>query len=133
MDHNDLFANSAKSDPRRSFLVVDLDMNGKRVSRNLVFFDVTHNLELPANPKIESNLTKAPDGYTLTLQSPALARSVNVSFGDLDVQVSDNYFDLLPTEAVTLTLKTSANLDELQKSMKVLSLTDAYASQGTHY
>jgi len=133
LDHNDLFANSAKSDPRRSFLVVDLDMNGKRVSRNLVFFDVTHNLELPANPKIESNLTKTPDGYTLTLQSPALARSVNISFGDLDVQVSDNYFDLLPTEAVTLTLKTSANLDELQKSMKVLSLTDAYASQGTHY
>jgi len=133
LDHNDLFADPVRSDARRSFLVVDLDMDGKRVSRNFVFFDVTHNLELPANPKVESSLTKAADGYTLTLQSAVLARSVNVSFGDFDVQVSDNYFDLLPGETVTLTLKSSATLDELQRATKVVSLTDAYASQGTHY
>jgi beta-mannosidase len=90
-------------------------------------------LELPANPKIESNLTKAADGYALTLQSAVLARSVNISFGELDVQLSDNYFDLLPGEAVTVTLRTSASLDELQKAAKVLSLTDAYASQAAHY
>jgi beta-mannosidase len=29
----------------RSFLVFDLEVAGNRVSRNLVFFDVTHNLE----------------------------------------------------------------------------------------
>jgi beta-mannosidase len=133
LDKKDLFADSARSNPQRSFLVVDLDMNGKRASRNLVFFDVTHNLELPASPKIESSLSKTADGYKLTLQSAVLARSVNVSFGDLEVEVSDDYFDLLPKEAATITLQSSATLDQLQGAMKLVSLTDAYASQETHY
>lgn len=132
LDNKDLFADAAKSDPRHSFLVVDLDVNGKRVSRNLVVFDITHNLELPS-PKIESNVTKTADGYSLTLESAVLARSVNVSFGDLGVEVSDNYFDLLPKEAATVHLKTSASLDQVQSAMTVVSLTDAFASQGTHY
>jgi len=133
LDNRDLFADPAKSTPRRSFLLVDLDVDGKRASRNLVFFDVTHNLELPVSPKIESSIAKTADGYALTLQSAALARSVNVSFGDFDVQLSDNYFDLLPKESVTITLKTSAAPDQLQSAMKLVSLTEAYASQGTYY
>ena len=76
---------------------------------------------------------RSADGYTLTLQSAALARDLNVSFGDLDVQVSDNYFDLLPKDAVKLTVKTSASLDRLGEAMKLTSLTDAFASQGTKY
>ena len=108
-------------------------MGGKKVSSNEVFFDVTHNVELPANPKIESSVTKTADGYAVTLQSAVLARGVYVSFGDLDVAVSDNYFDLLPKEPVTVNVKTTAGLDELQRAVKVISLTDAYASQGTKY
>jgi beta-mannosidase len=132
LDNKELFGDAAKSDPRKSFLVVDLEVGGKQVSRNSVFFDVTHNLELLL-PKIDANLTKSGDGYTLTLGSAALARDVSVSFGDLDVQLSDNYFDLLPKEAVTVTVKTSASPEQLQGAMKVISLTDAYASQGTKY
>ena len=58
---------------------------------------------------------------------------MSISFGDLDVQISDDYFDLLPKEPVTLTVKSSASLEQLQGAMKVISLTDAYASQGTKY
>jgi beta-mannosidase len=129
----DLFAESTKATRQNSFLVVDLEVGGKKVSSNEVFFDVTHNVELPANPKIESSVTKTADGYAVTLQSPVLARGVYVSFGDLDVMVSDNYFDLLPKEPVTVNVKTTAGLDELQRAVKVISLTDAYASQGTKY
>jgi len=70
--------------------------------------NVTHNLELPMTPSVESNLVKTPDGYALTLQSPALARSVYISFGDIDVQLSDNYFHLLPKESATVNIKTAA-------------------------
>jgi beta-mannosidase len=132
LDEKDLFADPAKTDRRHSFLLVDLEVEGKRVSRNSVFFDVTHNLELP-DARIESSLAKAADGYALTLQSAALARSAYVSFGDLEVQVSDNYFDLLPKEQVTVTLKTAATVEQLQGAMKVVSLTDAFASRGTSY
>ena len=120
---------SAKANLERSFLVFDLEVGGKKISRNLIFFDVTHNLDLPVAPKIEATLNKTGADYTLTLQSPQLARGVYVSFGDLDVENSDNYFDLLPGESATITLKSSATLDQLKGAIKVMSLTEAYAAK----
>ena len=117
---------AAKADLRRSFLVFDLETGGKRISRNLIFFDVTHNLELPVAPAIQASLGKAGADYAITLQSPRLARAVYLSFGDLDVEISDNYFDLLPGEPVTLTLRSSAALEQLKSALKIKSLTDAY-------
>jgi beta-mannosidase len=116
----------AKGDPRGNFLVVDLDAGGKRVSRNLLFFDVTHSLKLPPRPKIDFSLSQAAGDYTITLRTSELARNVYISFGDLDVETSDNYFDLLPGEAVTVTLKSSAAIDQLKRSLKVASLMDAF-------
>jgi beta-mannosidase len=120
---------AAKADPDHSFLVFDLEVGGKRISRNLIFFDVTHNLDLPVAPKIETTLNRMGTDYTLTLQSSQLARGVYVSFGDLDVESLDNYFDLLPGESTTITLKSSATLDQLKSAMKVMSLTEAYAAK----
>jgi beta-mannosidase len=117
---------AAKSDLRRSFLVFDLDVAGKKVSRNLVFFDVTHNLELPAAPKIETTLSKSAEDYTVTLQSSKLARNVFLSFGDLETQTSDNYLDLLPGEVVTVRVKSPATLEQLRAAMKTTSLTEAF-------
>jgi beta-mannosidase len=119
---------SAKGDPRKSFLVFDLEVGGKRVSRNLVFLDVTHNLQLPVSPKIETTLNKTGNGYTLTVQSAQLARSVYLSFGDLDVQSSDNYFDLIPGEAVTIHLASAATAEQMKDALKVISLTEAYGT-----
>ena len=118
---------AAKADPHRSFLVFDLEIGGKRVSRNLLFFDVTHNLELPVMPKIDATFNKAGDDYTISLQSAKLARNVSLSFGDLDVQSSDNYFDLLPGESVTIGLKSAATIDQLRSALKIMSLTEAFA------
>ena len=125
----DQVALAAKADLRKSFLVFDLEVAGKRVSRNQVFFDVTHNLELPAKPKIETTLSKTGEDYTITLQSSELARSVYLSFGDLNVQASDNYFDLLPAEPATIRLKSSATMDELKAALTVTSLMDAFTTK----
>jgi beta-mannosidase len=119
---------SSKADLHSSFLVVDLEVAGNKVSRNLVFFDVTHNLQLPVTPKIETTISKTGEDYTITVQSSQLARSVYISFGDLDVESSDNYFDLLPGEPATLTLKSSATLDQLRGALKIFSLTDAFTT-----
>jgi beta-mannosidase len=116
----------AKTDPRRAFAVFDLEVGGKRVSRNLQFFDVTHDLQLPAASDVKTTVSKSGDAYTLTLTSAMLARSVYLSFGDLDVHASDNYFDLLPGEAASVTLRSSATLDQLRNSLKVVTLTDAF-------
>ena len=118
-----------KADPHKSFLVFDLEIGGKAVSRNLVFFDVTHDLQLPVSPKIDSTITQEGPGYSVTLKSAELARNVYLSFGDLDVKISDNYFDLLPGESLTVRLQSSANADQLKSSLKVISLTDAFNAQ----
>jgi beta-mannosidase len=122
----DKTAMAAKGDLHKSFLVFDLDVAGKRVSRNLIFFNVTHDLELPVAPKLETTVTKTGEGYTVSIQSSKLARSVYLSFGDLDVQSSDNYFDLLPGEAATLQLKSAASAEQLKAALKITSLTEAF-------
>jgi len=124
----DTAALAAKGDLHKSFLVFDLDVAGKKVSRNLIFFEATHDLELPVAPRIETTLSKAGEDYTVTLQSSKLARNVYISFGDLDVQSSDNYFDLLPGEQATIHLKSSAGQEQLRAALKVMSLTEAFSS-----
>ncbi len=60
--------------------------------------------------------------------SPVLARSVYLSFGNLDVKVSDNYFDVLPGETAEIAVTSAASLDALKAQLKVISLTDAFAA-----
>ena len=118
-----------KADPRSSFLVVDLEIAGKSVSRNLVFFGVTHNLHLPVRPAIQVAANRNGGQNTVTLQSAELARNVYVSFRNLDVETSDNYFDLLPNEPLTITLKTSLSIDQIKSSVQAISLTDAFEAK----
>jgi beta-mannosidase len=120
----------ATGDSQKTFLAFDLEVAGQQISRNLIFFDTMHNIDLPAS-HVEASLKTAGDGYAVTLQSAALARSVYVSFGDLEVQTSDNYFDLLPGEAVTIKMKASASFDQLKQSMQVMSLIDAFPAAET--
>ena len=126
---------AAKADPDRSFLVFDLEVSGTKMSpsqklyRNLIFFDVTHNLELPVAPKIETSIEGTSAAYQMSLRASQLARGVYISFGDLDVETSDNYFDLLPGESATVTLKSAATVDQLKSALKIMSLTEAYAAK----
>jgi beta-mannosidase len=64
----------------------------------------------------------------VTLSSAGLARSVYVSFGELDAQFSDNYFDLLPGEKQTIHVTSKATLADLKSQMKVISLVDAFST-----
>jgi beta-mannosidase len=65
--------------------------------------------------------------YILHLSSPVLARKVYVSFGNTDVKLADNYFDLLPGQAVDLAITSAASLDDLKKNLEVISPTDSFA------
>ena len=107
------------------FVVTDMTVAGQQVSRNLIYLEPTKTVQLiPA--KLTYKLTKAGDSYTLQVSSPVLARDVYASFGNLDVQFSDNYINILPGETAQLTVRSSAPLAELTKQMQVVSLTDAF-------
>jgi beta-mannosidase len=88
----------------------------------------------PATLKVEvepapSEVVAAGGGasYVVRVTSPVLARSVYLSFGNLDVKLSDNYFDVLPGETVELTATSAASLAGLKGQLKAISLTDAFA------
>jgi beta-mannosidase len=112
--------------PESTFVSTELTVNGKTASRNLLFFAHAKNLDLPS-PRITSALTGGGGSYQLRLTSNALARDVYVSAGDLDVRYSNNFFNLLPGETREITLETAATLQQLRASLKIVSLTDAFA------
>ena len=112
------------ADPHETVAVFELVVDGKRVSRNLVFFDQAQNLTLP-EPHIHTQLARTNEGYVLTLASDKLAREVWVSFGDIDTNVSDNGFDILPGQRVTVTIRSKAALDALHKALEVKDLAGA--------
>ncbi|WP_330162964.1 glycoside hydrolase family 2 protein, partial [Xanthomonas translucens] len=112
-----------RADPKRSFVVFEL-LDGARVlSRNLVFFDAAKHLHLPS-PDIRTELRADGDGYALTLTSTTLAREVWLAFGDLDATLSDNAFDLLPGEPLSVHVRSSATLEQLRSALKVRDLAE---------
>jgi beta-mannosidase len=110
------------------FVATDLTVNGKTGSRNLLYLEPTKQVHLlPAN--IHTKLVQDGDQYKLTLFSDVLARDVYVTLGNLDARVSDNYFDLLPEEPVTITISGKASLPALKKQMQMMSLVEAFPAK----
>ena len=113
------------TDPSKVFAVADISSGGVELSRNLTYLVPVKEIHLrPAKLKVEASGQRG--SYTIAINSPVLARSVHLSFGDLDVELSDNYFDLLPGETVEVTARTSVSLDQLKGNMVAISLGDAF-------
>jgi beta-mannosidase len=114
-------------DTSRVFIVADLTAGGAEISRNLAYLAPVKEIHLkPAALKVET--TGGGGSYKVRITSPVLARSVYLTFGNLDVKVSDNYFNLLPGETVEIAATSGVSLDALKVQLKVISLTDAFAT-----
>ena len=116
------------ADPKAVFAVFDLDDGDGPASRNLVFFDEAKNLKLPA-PHIRTQLQPSLEGYKLTLTTDTLARDVWVSFGDLDAEMDDNAFDILPGQSVTVGVKSKALLNDMLRALQVQNLAGVMQGQ----
>ncbi len=114
------------SDTSRVFVVAELTAKGAQVSRNLTYLAPVKEIHLkPAALKVDT--AGANGKVRIHVTSPVLARSVYLSFGNLDVKLSDNYFDVLPGETAEVTVESKASADEVREQMHVMSLTDAFA------
>lgn len=107
-------------------MVADLSADGEPTSRNLTYLEPVKDVHLKA-AHLSVAITGAKGDYKIRVSSPVLARSVYLAFGNLDIQVSDDYFDVLPGETVEITAKGAAPLAALQEQLKAISLTDAFA------
>ena len=114
------------SDTSRVFVVAELMSGDRPISRNLTYLAPVKEVHLkPATLKVDVSVANGK--LMVRVNSPVLARSVYLSFGDLDVKVSDNYFDVLPGETIGVTAESKNSPDEVRAQMHVMSLTDAFA------
>lgn len=112
----------------KMFAVATVTVDGAVLSTNILYLVPSSHVELQ-KPIISRHLSRTGDAYTLELSSPVLARSVYVNFADSDVRLSDNYFDLLPNHAVTITVSSKTSLETLASKMTVQSLADAFSGK----
>ncbi len=120
------FAQFGATDMSRVFVVADLISGSETLSRNLIYLLPTREMHLkPA--LLTVNTTGSNGKFTVRVTSPVLARDVYLSFGSLDMKVSDNYFNLLPGESREITVTGKSSLDDLKSQLRVISLTDAFA------
>ena len=115
----------AGTDAAKVFVVADLSVGGRIVSRNILYLRPTLQIHLPA-ARVSAEVMLEGGAPHVRLTCATLARSVCLSFGALDVEASDDYFDLLPGEPVDICIKGAASLEDLRKNLTIRSLADAF-------
>lgn len=80
------------------------------IAENLLYFREPKDMHLPA--AVISHTIKNTDEqtFTLAMETDNLVMGLYISFDDPDIFLSDNYFDLLPGETRTVSVKTSKKI-----------------------
>jgi beta-mannosidase len=107
----------ASADPKASFAVAELLIDGRSVSRTIVERALPKDMAYPAPA-----LTVRWEGKSVTITAGALARAVMLDFGDLAAQPSDDGFDLLPGESVTIEVRSDASAAALKRALTIRTL-----------
>jgi beta-mannosidase len=120
-------AEAGATDTSRVFVVADIQEGQTELSRNLIYLGPTKEIRLkPAALKVET--VTVAGKIKIRVSSPVLARSVYLSFGNLDGKLSDNYFDVLPGETQEIVFTTKATLDAVKSQLRAVSLVDSFVS-----
>ncbi|WP_404338286.1 glycosyl hydrolase 2 galactose-binding domain-containing protein [Sphingomonas sp. MMS12-HWE2-04] len=110
----DLFAGAAAT---ASYAVAELVVDGRVVSRQIVERGVPKDMAYPT-----PGLSARWEGKRVTVTASALARAVMLDFGAVAAQPSDDGFDLLPGESVTLDVESDASAATLKRALTLRSL-----------
>ena len=128
----------AGADPASVVLVAELTEGGRRLSRSILSFVKTKDLNLPVP---ELHLEVAPNSdtsFAVKVSARRFARGVyltSMGGGGADGQTAgvdgffeDNHFDLLPGEAVTLSFRprTPVSADVVRAALRATSIADTY-------
>ena len=106
------------------FVSVDLyDKKGKFISRSTQLLTVAKYFNWK-NPKIKAEIRDCDDGVEIAVSGDAFAKGVCIDFEEYDCVLTDNYFDLTNKEVYVVRAKTNYTAEQLQKSLKVMSVYD---------
>nr|MBK9650588.1 glycoside hydrolase family 2 protein [Bacteroidota bacterium] len=83
------------------------------------YFAASKNLKLPAEP-LTLKVKGKQGHYYIKLAAKALAKDIFISFdGDANTKMSNNYFDMIPGENVTVEVFCKLTLEEVRQQIKV--------------
>jgi len=114
-----------RKDTRNLLFLAELIENGQTVSRNIYFFRPFKELKIPV-PQIDYIIAAADSGFNIELTTDKLAKNVYLQIGDETGFFSDNYFDMLPGEKITVHLETDISEEKLKEKLTVRTLDDAF-------
>ena len=115
-------------DLKRTGIAVRLIKNGEVLQQKTVLFDKEKKLSLP-KAKLKTKIEIGENELKITVKSDAFARLVKLESSKSVLPFSDNFFDLLPNETVTIQKDESMTLRELAESISVYSLSDVKFSR----
>ncbi|MBW6536809.1 MAG: glycoside hydrolase family 2 protein [Mariniphaga sp.] len=114
-----------RKDTRNLLLSAELIENGKTLSRNIFFFRPFKELNV-STPQVEYTIAKTDLGFDIELKTDMLAKNVYLQIEDEEGFFSDNYFDMLPGEKVTINLETDISEEKLNEVLTLRTLDDAF-------
>ncbi len=100
-----------------SYAVAELSLDGRRVSRAVIERAEPKDMAYP-----DPGLSTRWEGDRLTVTAANLARAVMIDFGVVAATPSDNGFDLLPGESVTVTVDSAADPQALRQALTLRTL-----------
>lgn len=106
------------------FVNVRLTEAGKVIDTNNIYFTDFKSINLP-QVNVTTAIKETDGGYEVTVASDKFARAVFLSIDGIDNFFSDNYFDVIPGEDVTINVTTSLPRDEFERQLTVTTLADA--------
>ncbi len=120
------FAKALAGDLGHRYLAYELvDENGAVLCKKAVLFEKPKHFSWK-NPKISAVFSEKDGKTAITLSSDTFAKGVCLSFGNADVVLSDNYFDLTDGGSITVTVEKiiagNADMTSLQNSLQICSV-----------
>jgi beta-mannosidase len=103
---------------------VKLIKGDKMLASNVCYFSEPKDLKLPKS-EVTKTCKETADGYSITLTTDKLVKDLYLET-DLNGRFSDNCFDMLPGEKVTVLFKTADKVNNFADKLKLLSLTDSF-------
>jgi beta-mannosidase len=123
----DFSARLNDSNRRSLVFIAELWQADRLVARQAAFFAPVKHLSL-ADPAITAVLQEQDGQLSIDLTCVSLALLVEVSLEGADVVFSDNYFNLPPGRAITITapLPPGWTLDRARQCLRLFSVYDSY-------
>lgn len=112
-------------DKKRTGIAVRLYENSALIQQKTVIFCRENELRLP-KAELKTVFEETADGLNVTVSSDKYARLVKVESSKSTLPFSDNFFDLLPGQKKTVTIKNDMSISttELRNSITTYSLSD---------